>query len=312
MVKIQSNIENFQAKDPVLTMGMFDGVHKGHRELLTRLVQRAQKSGGESVVLTFWPHPRMVLKQDPGKLRFLTTLDEKTRLISDLGVDHIFVLSFSQELAQLTAESFIRQYLVGKMGIHHLLVGYNHRFGHGGISSEDLRHLSEEQNFDLTFCDPVMVNGMKPSSTAIRQFISDGDVSEASRLLGRFYDLRGQIIGGQRLGRQIGFPTANIQPDDSLKLIPHDGVYACRVHLLGKTYGGMINVGQRPTVKTGAPEKSLEVHIFDFNREVYSEEITVEFIKRTRPEMKFRGIDALKARLHQDSLEIREILDNLE
>ena len=312
MVKIQSNIENFQANRPVLTMGMFDGVHKGHRELLSQLVQTARNKGGESVVLTFWPHPRVVLGQDPGKLRFLTTLDEKTRLISDVGVDHIFVLSFTRQVAEMTAESFIRNYLMGKMGIHHLLVGYNHRFGHGGISSESLHQLAETHGLDLTFCNPVTVDGMKPSSTTIRQFIADGDVWEASRLLGRFYGVKGQIIGGQKLGRQIGFPTANVEPDDPKKLIPHDGVYACRVHLLGKTYGGMINVGQRPTVKDHTSQKTLEVHIFDFAREVYSEEITVEFIKRTRPEIKFGGIDALKARLHQDAIEIKEILGNLE
>ena len=312
MVKIQSNIENFRATWPVLTMGMFDGVHKGHQELLTRLVQAARDRGGESVVLTFWPHPRIVLGQDPGKLRFLTTLDEKTRLISEVGVDHILVLSFTRQVAELSAEAFIRNYLVGKMGIHQLLVGYNHRFGHGGISSESLHQLAAAHGFDLTFCEPVSVDGMKPSSTTIRQFIADGDVWEAARLLGRFYGVKGQIIGGQKLGRQIGFPTANVAPEDPKKLIPHDGVYACRVHLLGKTYGGMINVGQRPTVKNNTYQKTLEVHIFDFNREVYSEEIAVEFIKRTRPEIKFRGIDALKARLQKDAGEIKEILENLE
>ncbi|MFO8000346.1 MAG: bifunctional riboflavin kinase/FAD synthetase [Marinilabilia sp.] len=312
MVKIQSNIEGFQAVRPVLTMGMFDGLHKGHSALLTRLIDEARKIRGESVVLTFWPHPRMVLGQDPGQLRLLTTLDEKTRLISEAGVDHIIILPFNRQLAELSAEDFIQDYLVRRVGIRHLLVGYNHRFGHGGISPVRLRDLAVEHQFELTFYGPVTVEGMKPSSTTIRDLISDGDVWEASRLLGRFYGLKGRIVGGRRLGRQIGFPTANIELDDPLKLVPHDGVYACRVHLLGNTYGGMINIGERPTIEGNVGNKSLEVHIFDFQREVYSEEITVEFIKRTRPEIKFRSLEALKARLNQDAREIKEFLAGLE
>jgi riboflavin kinase/FMN adenylyltransferase len=149
---------------------------------------------------------------------------------------------------------------------------------------------------------------MKPSSTAIRNFISDGDVWEASKLLGRYYGLQGRIVSGRRLGREIGFPTANIELDDPLKLIPHDGVYACRVHLLGESFGGMINVGGRPTIEGSAGHRSLEVHIFNFNKDVYSEEITVEFIKRTRPEIKFPNLDALKERLSIDEQEVKGIL----
>ncbi len=308
MVKIQSDIVDFQAFRPVVTMGMFDGVHKGHLALLSRVVEKARMIEGESVVLTFWPHPRLVLGQDSNELRLLTTLGEKTRLISEIGIDHILILPFSEKFAKLSAEEFIYDILVRKIGIEHLLVGYNHRFGHDGISSKKLEVLAGKYNFDLSFIGPFIVNEMKPSSTTIRQFIRDGDVWEASRLLGRFYGLKGRIVGGQRLGRQIGFPTANIDPDDPLKLIPHDGVYACRVHLLGRDYGGMINIGNRPTINDGSGNKSLEVHIFDFHFEVYSEEITVEFIKRTRPEIKFQNIEGLKSRLGQDEIDVRQIL----
>jgi riboflavin kinase/FMN adenylyltransferase len=310
MVKIKSDIEGFHAPRPVLTMGMFDGVHKGHLALLSLLVKKAKETGGESVVLTFWPHPRVVLGQDPQKLQLLTTLDEKTRLLSEAGIDHIIILPFNTEFASLTASEFIKKYLVEKIGINHLLVGYNHRFGHGGITQSELQQLAEQHCFDIDSFGPVTIDGVKPSSTAIRRFIGDGDVWEASRLLGRFYSLKGRIIGGKRIGRQLGFPTANIQMDDPLKLIPHDGVYACQVHLLGKSYGGMLNVGGRPTIEGEHGEKSLEVHIFDFNKDVYAEEITVEFIKRTRPEIKFPNLEALKERLRKDETEVRAVLQS--
>jgi riboflavin kinase/FMN adenylyltransferase len=307
-MKIESNIEGFQAVRPVLTIGMFDGVHKGHFLLLLQLVKKAKEVEGESVVLTFWPHPRMVLGQDPETLRFLTTLDEKTRLISEAGVDHILILPFTKKFAELSAEEFIRQYLVEKIQVKHLIVGYNHRFGHGGISQNTLRELSDKYNFGLDFYGPITISGMNPSSTYIRRLITDGDVWEASLLLGRYYGVKGRIVGGRRLGRQIGFPTANIELDDPLKLVPHDGVYACKVHLLGKTYGGMINIGRRPTVDGENGIKSMEVHIFNFFRDVYEEEIVVEFVKRTRPEIKFPGLEALKEQLKKDEREVKSIL----
>ncbi|WP_462318969.1 bifunctional riboflavin kinase/FAD synthetase [Marinilabilia sp.] len=307
-MKIKSNIEGFQAKRPVLTMGMFDGVHLGHLSLLSQVVEKAHAIDGESVVLTFWPHPRIVLGQDSQKLRFLTTLEEKTKLISEIGIDHLVILPFTRELASLSASHFIQNFLVDKIGVNHLVVGYNHRFGHDGIAHDKLRELSGTYGFGLDFLGPVNVSGMKPSSTAIRNFISDGDVWEASKLLGRYYGLQGRIVSGRRLGREIGFPTANIELDDPFKLIPHDGVYACRVHLLGERFGGMINIGGRPTIEGNAGHRSLEVHIFKFNKDVYSEEITVEFIKRTRPEIKFPNLNALKERLSIDEQEVKDIL----
>lgn len=308
MVKIKSDIEDFQATRPVLTMGMFDGVHKGHVALLTSLIQKAKQINGESVVLTFWPHPRIVLSQEPEKLRLLTTLEEKTRLLSEAGIDNIIILPFTKEFSALSAQEFIQKYLVGKIGISHLIAGYNHRFGHGGISHPELEELAEQHHFGLDFYGPVTIDGVKPSSTTIRRYISDGDVWEASGFLGRFYSIKGRIVGGKRLGRQLGYPTANIRMDESIKLIPHDGVYACKVHLLGKNYGGMLNMGGRPTIDGENSEKSMEVHIFNFQREVYAEEIRVEFIMRTRPEIKFSNIEALKERLRRDEEEVKAIL----
>jgi riboflavin kinase/FMN adenylyltransferase len=310
MVKIKSNIDEFRAINPVVTMGMFDGVHKGHQALLSLLIKKAHELKGEAVVLTFWPHPRIVLEQDPGNLKLLTTLEEKTLLLSDAGVDHIIILPFTKELSFLSAEEFIQQYLLEKIGMKHLVAGYNHRFGHGGITKAQLKELSEKHCFGFDFFGPTLVEGVKPSSTIIRKLIADGDVWEASKLLGRFYSLKGRIVGGRRLGREIGYPTANIKMEDPLKLIPHDGVYACRVHLLGKYFGGMINIGGRPTVDGDSGTKSLEVHIFNFSREAYAEEITVEFIKRTRPEIKFPDIEALKEKLKKDEADVKLFLKN--
>jgi len=310
MVKIKSSIDEFQGINPVVTMGMFDGVHKGHKALLSLLVKKARELEGESVVLTFWPHPRIVLEQDPGNLRLLTTLEEKTFILSDAGVDHIVILPFTKELSCLSAEEFIKQYLLEKIGMKHIVAGYNHRFGHGGITKTQLKELSERHHFSFDFFGPTLVEGVKPSSTTIRKLIADGDVWEASKLLGRFYSLKGRIVGGRRLGREIGYPTANIRIEDPLKLIPHDGVYACRVHLLGKYFGGMINIGGRPTVDGDSGPKSLEVHIFNFSREAYAEEITVEFIKRTRPEIRFPNLEALKEKLKKDEADVKMILKN--
>jgi riboflavin kinase/FMN adenylyltransferase len=309
-MKVHSNIDNFRAVNPVVTMGMFDGVHLGHSALLAGLNELAEKSNGESVVLTFWPHPRVVLAQDVDKLQFLTTLEEKTRLISEAGIHHMVILPFTKELAGLSAEDFLREYLVKKMGLNHLLVGFNHRFGHRGTTFKELGQFSQKLGFKLTRFHQVLIDQAKPSSTAIRNLLKTGDVWTASRLLGHFYSLNGRVIGGKRLGRTMGFPTANIEVDDPIKLIPLGGVYACRVNLLGEWFGGMINIGYRPTVDSGRANKSLEVHIFDFNREVYSEKIMVEFIARTRGETRFPDLEALRQRLKRDEMEVRAVLSD--
>ncbi len=289
-------------------MGMFDGVHRGHLALLKGLKALAGECNGESVVLTFWPHPRLVLGHDADKLQILTTLEEKTRRISEAGIDHIVIVPFTKELSALSAEDFLREYLIGKMGLFHLVVGFNHRFGHKGTSYDELEQLSVKYGFKLTQYQRILVDGVKPSSTAIRNLISAGDVWEASRLLGHLYSIKGRVIGGKKLGRKMGYPTANIQIVNPVKLIPRDGVYACRVRLLGRWFGGMLNIGHRPTVEAVGSSRSLEVHILDFNRDVYSEVILVEFITRTREETQFPDFEALKQQLKRDEVEIREVL----
>jgi riboflavin kinase/FMN adenylyltransferase len=288
---------------------MFDGVHSGHRVLLGQLTDKAKAVGGESVVITFWPHPRMVLKQDADKLRFLTSPEERTKLFGQLGIDHLVLIPFSLELANLTAEEFIQQILIDKLNIHHLMVGYNHRFGKGRQHSyEEYQGFAQQYDFSISMVEAVLTDGMQTSSTDIRNHLLAGEMKAANRILGYEYAVSGRVVGGQQLGRRIGYPTANVEVEEPHKLIPPDGVYAVKVRVEGKHYGGMLNIGYRPTVNHNVDHRSLEVHIFDFNHDIYSEEIEVEFIKRVRDEQKFANVDELKAQLKKDEETIRAIV----
>ncbi len=289
---------------------MFDGVHSGHRQLLAQLVDKAKALNGEAVVLTFWPHPRMVLNQDKDQLRFLSSPEERTILFSQLGIDHLLLVPFTKELSNLSSEEFISQFLVDKIGIHHLLVGYNHRFGKGRTHSyNEYCELAEKYDFGISIVEAVLTDGMQTSSTDIRNHLLAGHIEKANQILGYLYLLNGRVMGGQQLGRRIGYPTANIEVSESYKLIPPDGVYACKVHVEGKLFGGMLNIGYRPTVNHNIDHRSLEVHIFDFNRDIYSEEIRIEFISRVRDEMKFENVNALIEQLKKDEVVIRTIVN---
>jgi len=308
-VKVHSDLTKFKAQRPVITIGMFDGVHTGHRELLGQLTAKAKSVGGESVVITFWPHPRMVLKQDADKLRFLTSPEERTKLFSQLGIDHLVLIPFSLELANLTAEEFIQQILLGQLNIHHLMVGYNHRFGKGRQHSfEEYQAFANKYNFNISLVEAVLTDGMQTSSTDIRNHLLAGQMQEANKILGYQYTVSGRVVGGQQLGRRIGYPTANIEVEEPYKLIPPDGVYAVKVRVEGKEYGGMLNIGFRPTVSHNIDHRSLEVHIFDFNHDIYSEEVELEFIQRVRDEQKFANVDDLIAQLKKDEETIRAIV----
>lgn len=309
-MKIHSNLKGFKAVKPVVTIGMFDGLHTGHRDLIKQTISSAKKINGESVVLTFWPHPRVVLKKDEQSLRFLTSLEEKTVMLGRMGVDHIVIVPFNLNLAQLTASEFTRQILVDKIGIEHLIVGFNHRFGSDGYKGGvDYGKMGDEFGFEVSIIDPVLVGEEKSSSTAIRNLLLKGEVSLANRLLGYPYRITGRVVGGNRLGRAINYPTANVEVEESAKLIPIDGVYACRVKVLGKKYNGMLNIGFRPTVSTQKDHRTIEVHILDFSENIYSEEIIVEFIDRIRDEIKFTDVEELKRQLLIDELNVRAMLN---
>ncbi len=309
-VKVHSDFSTFKAHKPVITIGMFDGVHTGHRVLLRQLTDKAKAVGGESVVITFWPHPRMVLRQDADTLRFLTSPEERTKLFGKLGIDHLVLVPFSLELANLTAEEFIQQILVDKLNIHHLMVGYNHRFGKGRQHSyEEYQAFAQQYHFSISMVEAVLTDGMQTSSTDIRNHLLSGQMEAANRILGYQYTVSGRVVGGQQLGRRIGYPTANVEVEEPHKLIPPDGVYAVKVRVEGKRFGGMLNIGYRPTVNHNVDHRSLEVHIFDFDNDIYSEEIELAFIQRVRDEQKFANVDELITQLKIDERVIRRIVD---
>jgi len=311
-MKVYSGLNDFSANNPVVTIGMFDGLHAGHRALLKKVTEKAKEIEGESVIISFWPHPRIVLNKDADSLRFLTSLEEKTKLFSETGIDHLVLIPFTKELASLSAKDFIMEILINGIKLKHLVIGYDHRFGKDRASSQtEYRKYAEKYGFTISRIDAVEINGQHISSSVIRNLISEGNIKAANKLLTYNYLLSGRVIGGMQLGRKMGYPTANIEPQEPRKLIPPDGVYACVVHILGNRYGGMLNIGYRPTMNSSRKQRSIEVHILDFEREVYSEEITLEFIDRIRDEKKFAGLEQLKTQLHSDEKTIRHILSKI-
>ncbi|GAB3510465.1 bifunctional riboflavin kinase/FAD synthetase [Spirosoma knui] len=291
----------------VVTSGTFDGVHRGHQTILSRLTEVAKLSGGESVLITYWPHPRTVVSNDSQNLRLLTTLDEKIELLAQAGVDHLIVIPFTRSFSQLTSEEYIRQILIDKIGTKKLVIGYDHRFGRDREGGFDyIQAHQSAYGFEVEEIPRQDVEAVGVSSSRIRAALSEGNVDTANRFLGRAYNLTGTIIKGQQLGRTIGFPTANLQVDDPIKLIPANGVYAVDVLYGGQTLGGMLNIGYRPTV--GGTNQTIETYIFDFDKDIYGEHMTLKFRAFLRPEQKFDGLPALVAQLKRDEESARKIL----
>jgi len=297
-VKIWNDLSGFNASKPVVTIGIFDGVHQGHRFLLEHLKQTAKSISGETVIVSLWPHPRIVLKKDPDNLRFLTSLEEKSILMDEAGIDNFVVIPFTPEFAQMDSCLFVKEFLVDKIGIKHLVVGYNHKFGKNREGDfENLKYCASLYGFSIERIEPKSVNGVKMSASLIRELLNSGNLDAANEYLGYDYFLRGTVVGGNRIGRKIGFPTANIVPDDPHKLIPRDGVYA--VHLENKEifYPGMLNIGFRPTIESGMPIRTIEVNLFDFKDDIYDQKVFLHFRKHIRDEKKFSGIEQLREQL---------------
>jgi riboflavin kinase / FMN adenylyltransferase len=300
-MEIHQGYENLNIVNPVVTLGIFDGVHLGHKSLIANLVKRARDLVGEAVIITFYPHPRQVLAENATSLTFLTSLDEKIAMLEREGVNHLIIIPFDHDFSNKEACEFIEEVLVKKIGARYLVAGYNHHFGRKGDSDfETIRKCAESFNIIVEQVEALNTHKGIVSSSLIREALFKGDVETANLLLGYEYFINGSVIEGKKLGREIGYPTANIKPDYDDKLIPKDGIYAVEVVIDGTKYKGMLSIGFNPTVNNDSPRRSIEVHIFDFKRDIYRSGISVIFRKRMRDEKKFSSVSLLAEQLKLD------------
>jgi|SRR3954471_12043494 len=302
-MKVYTNIDDFKGvKNPIVTTGTFDGVHLGHQKLIARLKDVAREEKGETVLLTFSPHPRMVLFPDDNELKLLNSLAEKTELLEKYGVDHLIIYPFTKEFSRLTSIEFVRNILVNSIQTKRLVIGYNHHFGRNREGSfEHLKEYGPLYGFEVEEIPAKDIDHIQISSTKIRNALLIGDVKTANTYLGHEYTLTGTVVKGKQLGRTIGYPTANLLVNDQYKLIPGDGVYAVKIKHKNSYYGGMLNIGNNPTVE--GKGKSIEVNIFDFDKVIYGDEATIYFIERLRDEVKFKNLEELKEQLAKDKKE---------
>lgn len=308
-MKIYNCIKDFKpVKNTVVTIGTFDGVHLGHRAIFNKMMQEAAKIDGETVVITFYPHPRIVLGLDSSKLKFINTQEKKINRLEEAGIDHLIIVSFTKQFAGISSYDFIKDFVVEKINPSKLIIGYDHHFGKNRRGSFDqLAELGREFGFTVEQVEEQKKHDMPISSTKIRTLLEAGKVSAANMLLGYEYSITGKVVPGNAIGRGIGFPTANIEIADEFKLIAAVGVYACRVYWMGKSYKGMSNIGYRPTINQG--ELTIEVNIFNFDQQIYDQQITISFVERMRDEKKFENIEALKEQLKVDRVNAMKILE---
>lgn len=306
---IHEGYENLKLISPVATLGIFDGVHRGHKALLEHLVGRAEELKGESVVITFSPHPRLVLEQGNSNLSFLTAMEEKVNLLRTAGVGHLIVIQFDIPFSKIPACDFIKDILIEKIGTRHLIIGYNHHFGRRGEGDfNTIKQCSEGLGISVEQVQGFHTDEGKISSSTIREALLSGRTDEANKWLGYFYSVTGTVVEGKRIGRIIGFPTANIKPGYQYKLIPANGVYAVEVKLGNETFPGMLSIGSNPTVNEDKSLRSIEVHILNFERDIYGKNITVIFRKRLRDEKKFSNLDQLTEQMRIDKLDTLRLL----
>lgn len=288
--------------NPIVTQGTYDGVHTAHQVILSRLKQVAFEQGGETVVITFHPHPRLVLYPDDTNLKLLHTLDEKIEALEKYNIDHLVVIPFTKAFSRLSSMDFINEVLVRKLNTHTLVIGYNHRFGKNREGTfEHLKAYGNSYGLNVYEIPKQEVDHEAVSSTRIRQALETGNVKLANKYLGYSYSISGDVVAGKQLGRTIGFPTANVQLHDPLKLVPADGVYAVKININNETYYGMLNSGMRPTVD--GTSHSIEVHIFNFNKTIYGESVRIFYVDKLRNEIKFESVEKLKSQLEIDKLQ---------
>ena len=310
-MKIHQNLDNLNIKHAVVTIGMFDGVHKGHHMILDRVKEVAKIHNGESVVVTFWPHPRIVLDPENSSLRYLSTIKEKIKLLEDADIDHVVIINFTKGFAQKTANEFTEEILVDKINVKYLILGYDHRFGKDRKGSlEDMQLCAAIMDFGIEKLNALSIGTEIISSTKIREAIESGNIEKANSYLGYDYFILGQVVKGNKIGRSIGFPTANIKIQDQHKQKPGIGVYAVYILFENNLYRGMLNIGFRPTIEEKTKYKTTEVHIFNFNKNIYEKEVLVIFKKKIRKEYKFTDIEALKIQLENDKILVLDYFDS--
>jgi riboflavin kinase/FMN adenylyltransferase len=299
-MKIYNHFSEFKRlNNAVVTIGTFDGVHYGHQKIIKRLCELAKATGGESVILTFFPHPRLIIDPENQDLKMINTINEKAKILAGLGVDHLIITPFTRDFSNLSPSEYIKNILVDTIGIKHLIVGYDHRFGKdraGGMP--ELEAEAKTYDYKIEVIPEQDINDVAVSSTKIRAALLSGKVALAAKYLGYNFSLFGRVIKGDKIGRTIGFPTANIFIEETYKLIPSDGIYAVTVDMDGQPFKGMAYIGQRPTIN--GMTRNIEVNIFDFNQEIYGQDITMTFLQFLRDDVKFTGLEALKVQLQKD------------
>lgn len=307
-MKIYRSLNDFvPLKNAVVTIGTFDGVHIGHQKIIARLTETAAQIGGEVVLLTFFPHPRMVLFPDDNDLVLLNTLEEKIKLLEKYGVRHLLVYPFSKEFSRTSSTEFVRDILVNKIGTKKLVIGYDHHFGRNREGSfNELLELSSLYGYEVEKIPEQDIDDVAVSSTKIRKSLLSGDIKTATAFLGHPYSITGKVVKGKQIGRTLGFPTANIHVEEKYKLIPANGVYAVNVEINTRLLKGVLSIGNRPTFDNG--ERSIEVHIFNFNEDIYNSSLSIYFNGFLRPDLKFDSAETLKSQMLQDKEQAIKLL----
>jgi len=309
-MKIYHHIDEFvRLKNAVVTIGTFDGVHLGHRKIIAGIKELAESIGGETVLLTFFPHPRMILHPEDENIKLINTIAEKAQLLEELGIEHLIITPFSRDFSNQTAEEYIRDVLVSKIGTKKIVIGYDHRFGkdrQGGL--EDLLRLGPVYGFDVVEIPEQDIADVAVSSTRVRSALLEGKIELANTLLGYPFYITGTVVRGDQLGRQIGYPTANIVIPERYKLVPSHGIFAARVKIDGVSYDGMAYIGSRPTIN--GLTRNIEVNIFDFDQDIYNRQIQMQFLNFVRDDMKFDSLDELKVQIAKDKQEVIRLLGN--
>ncbi len=308
-MKIYHDIENFKSIDyAVVTSGTFDGVHLGHLTIIDRIKEIAKKHNGETVLLTFFPHPRMVL-QEGNDLKLLNTLNEKITLLEKAGIDHLIIYPFTKEFSRLSSVEFVRDIISNKIGTKRLVIGYDHHFGRNREGSfEHLKEYGSLYGFEVEEIPAQEIDEVNVSSTKIRKALLKGDIKTANEYLSHPFTLSGEVVKGDQLGRKLGFPTANVWIKESYKLIPANGIYAVKVRINDQLHNGMLNIGVRPTVLNANGKQTIEVNIFDFSEDIYGENIQIEMVERLRDEMKFESLEELTENMKLDKLNTLKVL----